>query len=195
MTPHPELSRRIQLRGLGPLRPGEAPLETVVDATPAECVALARRLDIPAVASLTCRFRLSGVDRSGIVAADGLLQARLTRVCVTTLEEFATVVTERFSIRFVPDDHAAEGPDDALDLEADDDIPYVNGTIDLGEAAVEQLALALDPYPRKPGAERPAGVVSGDPPAGRDDTVADADDGADRPNPFAALSRLRRDDG
>ena len=26
------------------------------------------------------------------------------------------------------------------------------GTIDLGEAAAEQLALALDPYPRAPGA-------------------------------------------
>ena len=31
--------------------------------------------------------------------------------------------------------------------------PIVDGRIDLGALAVEFLALALDPYPRKPGAE------------------------------------------
>ncbi len=191
MTLHPELSRRVQVRSLASLRPDETALETTVEATPAECAALARRLDVPAVAVLSCRFRLSGADAAGIVAADGLLQARLTRTCVTTLEDFPSLVTEQFSICFVPGDRVSEGSDDALDLEADDDIPYANGVIDLGEAAVEQLALALDPYPRKPGAERPAGVGSGDPPSGHEEAMPEPDD-ADRPNPFAALAGLRR---
>ena len=41
-----------------------------------------------------------------------------------------------------------------IDLELDDDSPDVveNGQIDLGQYAVEQLALHLDPYPRKDGA-------------------------------------------
>jgi len=30
-------------------------------------------------------------------------------------------------------------------------VTFAGGIIDLGEAAAEQLALALDPYPRKPG--------------------------------------------
>ncbi len=33
--------------------------------------------------------------------------------------------------------------------------PFVDGTLDLGEAAAEQLALALDPYPRAPDAVLP----------------------------------------
>lgn len=195
MSPHPEFSRRIQTRSLGPVRPGEPGHEMVVDATAAECRSLAARLDVPQVESLSCRFRLSGLDKTGSIAADGLLQARLSRICVTTLEDFPTTVTEQFTVRFVPDDRASEGSDDALDLEADDDIPYVNGVIDLGEAAVEQLALALDPYPRKPGAERPAGVRVGDPPSATDEEPVDPDDADERPNPFAALARMRRTDG
>ena len=38
-------------------------------------------------------------------------------------------------------------------------MPYAGGAADLGEATVEQLALALDPFPRKPGAALPADVT------------------------------------
>ena len=48
---------------------------------------------------------------------------------------------------------AGEERDD--DPESIDEIPYEGSTIDLGEAAAEQLALALDPYPHKPGATLP----------------------------------------
>ena len=70
----------------------------------------------------------------------------------------------------MPDGTEAE--DD--DPEAPDDIPYGGGSIDLGEAAAEQLALALDPYPRRPGA-----------------VLAETTAAADR-SPFAALARLQR---
>ena len=40
-------------------------------------------------------------------------------------------------------------------LEGPDDIPYADDMIDLGAALAEQLALALNPYPRKPGAQLP----------------------------------------
>jgi hypothetical protein len=48
--------------------------------------------------------------------------------------------------------------------------------IDLGEATTEQLALALDPFPRKPGAEIPP-------------EAKEAPEG-----PFAALGRIRKPD-
>ncbi|MCT6647115.1 DUF177 domain-containing protein, partial [Enterococcus faecalis] len=38
-------------------------------------------------------------------------------------------------------------------LDEDDVDPIEDGKIDLGQYAVEQLALSLDPFPRKPGAE------------------------------------------
>jgi hypothetical protein len=50
----------------------------------------------------------------------------------------------------------AEGMErDDPDPEAMDEIVCACGIVDLGEAAAEQLALALDPYPRAPGAELP----------------------------------------
>ena len=61
--------------------------------------------------------------------------------------------------------------------EADPPEPIVDGAIDLGGITLEFLALALDPYPRKPGAsfESSAG-----------DTGIES--------PFAALAKLKRGD-
>ena len=220
MTGKPELSRRIAVRSLGIKAPGagrkqgsaaeDVALEVLVEADPAERLALAQRLHEPSIEAFTCRFRLSAADPDGEVVAEGLLTAKLTRTCVVTLEDFPTAVAEQFQIRFVPADRSADEVDLDLDLEADDDVPYAGGGIDLGEAAVEQLALALDPYPRKPGVERPPGVVRGDPPTGAEghdaslgdrledaiglhgDASQDTADTDGRPHPFAALARLKR---
>jgi hypothetical protein len=65
------------------------------------------------------------------------------------------------------------------DPDSPDEIETAGDIVDLGEVVAEQLALALDPYPRLPDAvvELP------------DDPVEEAEP---RPNPFAALARLRR---
>lgn len=158
----PEFSRPLRADAV---RPGDT---HAITATAPECAALAARLAIPALASLTCRYRLTP-QAGGAVLAEGELRARLTRVCVVSLEEFATTHAESFRLRFVP--AGAEAEDD--DPEADDEITYEAGLIDLGEAAAEQLGLGLDPYPRAPGAAMP---------------VIDDDEA----RPFAALARLRK---
>ncbi|MCQ8279386.1 DUF177 domain-containing protein [Acetobacteraceae bacterium KSS8] len=183
----PELSRRVQINSLGRQdgtgRRASSEQDIVVEADAAECLALAKRLGVPAVHALRCRFRLGGVDGQGRVSADGLLTATLTRICVASLEEFDSELVEAFRVRFVPAD-AEQGDGDSLDPDADDDIPYEGTQIDLGEAAVEQAALAMEPYPRKPGVEL-AGVTAVD--------AAPASEGAgeaeERPNPFAVLAR------
>lgn len=147
--------------------------EHSVVATPGECAALARRMAIPAVLSLTCRFRLRA-EAGGIVLAEGALSARVVRDCVVSLDPFEMDVAERFRVRFVPTVMEPEDEEGWLDPAEDDEIGYGGSTVDLGEAAAEQLALALDPYPRKPGAEMPE------------------EGGEDRLSPFAALARLRR---
>jgi hypothetical protein len=157
-------------------RVGSAGREQVVEATALECTALAERLKIPAVLSLCCRFRLS-MAPGGVVLAEGVLEARLVRDCVLSLEPFETVQAERFRLRFVPAAMLAESDEDAvLDPEADDEVPYQGAVIDLGEAAAEQLALAMDPYPRRPGATLP-------------DEASEA-----ALSPFATLARRRRDE-
>jgi uncharacterized metal-binding protein YceD (DUF177 family) len=161
---NPELHRPLAVERIGP--PGS--LHTVT-ADPSECAALARRLGIPAVTALRCEFSLTRHLR-GVVAAEGRLHATVIRTCVITLEDFESGVDENFRLRFVPAGQETDDPDP----ESEDEIPYAGPAIDLGEAAAEQLALALDPYPRSPGAELP-------------DTEAET-----APHPFAALAQRRR---
>lgn len=138
-----EMSRPVAVE-----RIGAAGLEQSVAATEAELGLIATRLLIPSVRALDCSFRLRRLPE-GVIAAEGTLAARVVQTCVVSLEEFEQAVSDRFEVHFVPE--GTESTDD--DLEAPDQIGYAEGAIDLGEAAVQQLALALDPYPRKPGAE------------------------------------------
>jgi hypothetical protein len=85
---------------------------------------------------------------------------------VVTLEPFEARLDEHAALRFVPAQTLREAADlaelDAETLEGPDEIPYNGELIDLGAALAEQLALSLDPYPRKPGAELPAGLGEAD---------------------------------
>jgi uncharacterized metal-binding protein YceD (DUF177 family) len=159
-----ELHRPINLDHIG-----ASGLTVTVEASPAECAALAARMRLPAVHALTCEFRLTGGEQSHF-AARGHLRACITQTCVVTLEDFETEVEEVFQVHFVPAGEESE----IIDPEADDDLPYEGNSIDLGEAAAEQLALALDPYPRSPGAELPQELLD------------------EAPHPFAALGSLRK---
>ena len=160
----PEFPRLIRLD-----RIGTQGLDLTVDASPAECAALAVRMKLPAVHAVSCTFHLVRETRD-VVAAHGTLCARVTQTCVVSLEDFETVVGESFQVRFVPSGVET----DDIDPETIDEIGFEGNQIDLGEAAAEQLALALDPYPRMPGAE----LLE----AGADGEF----------HPFARLSGLRR---
>ena len=147
MTGTPEFSRPLPTD-----RIGAAGLTHSIAATDAECAALALRFGIPAVRSLAATFRLTrGVQ--GRITAEAELAGRVVRDCVVSLEPFETGIAERFAVAFVPADRL----DPALDLEGVDEIPYEGNLIDLGEAAAEQVALTLDPYPRRPDATLPEG--------------------------------------
>ena len=158
----PELHRPLSLDHIGPRG-----LDLTVEANPAECSALATRMNIAAVLALSCAFQLIRQGRD-VVLARGTLRARVTQTCVISLEDFDAPVQETFQVRFVP----SEQQSDEIDPEADDEIPFEGNQIDLGELAAEQLGLALDPYPRMLGVEIPAA---------EDDPEA---------HPFAALRRL-----
>ncbi len=172
-APSPELHRPVSAT-----RAAKAPMTVTVTATPAECAAIALRLGIVAVLALDCRFDLRRGDdaRRGEIVAEGLLKARVVQDCVVTLEPFEAPAGEAFRVHFV----TAGTETDEVDPEADDEIGYAGDAIDLGEAAVEQLALALDPYPRGPEADA---VDTLSPDAGE----------ADAASPFAALARRARD--
>jgi uncharacterized metal-binding protein YceD (DUF177 family) len=158
----PEFHRPVSLDRIGPHG-----LDITVEAGPAECAALTVRMGLPAVLSVSCVFHLIRESRDK-VCARGVLRATVTQTCVVSLETFDTSIEEVFQVRFVP---SGEESDD-IDPDADDEIPFEGNLIDLGELAAEQLGLALDPYPRMPGAELEA-------------FAEDPDE-----HPFAALRRL-----
>ena len=80
-------------------RIGAGSVETV-EATLAECSAIAGRLMVPSLESLHCRWVLRP-SRDGSVEAEGSLYARLHQDCVVSLEPFGVEVVEEFAVRFV----------------------------------------------------------------------------------------------
>jgi uncharacterized metal-binding protein YceD (DUF177 family) len=161
----PEFSRLVPLA-----RIPEAGREETLRASPAECAALARRFVIEAVARLEANLLLRPEPGGGVMVT-GRLLADVVQACVVSLEPVAQTVDEAVTLRLLP-----PGEDPSDDPEGPDEIPIEGDAIDLGEAMAEQLALALDPYPRAPGAALPGGDEAQGEPRG----------------PFAGLASLRR---
>lgn len=164
--PHPEFARPVPVGAI----PAGGREERLV-ASPAECAALAARFMIPAVEALEATIRLAP-EPGGSIRATGRLTARVVQTCVVTLDPVTQEVDAPIELRFLPDEAAL-----SEDPEGPDEIVFDHGVIDLGEAVAEQLSLALDPYPRTPGASLPEPEEAPAP---------------EKPNPFAALARRGR---
>jgi Large ribosomal RNA subunit accumulation protein YceD len=113
-------------------------------ATNIECAALAKRMQISAILSLTATLHAKPW-RGGGVKVSGQLKADLEQVSVISLESFREIVSYDVDRYFMP-----RVKFDASEEELVID-PIEGGIIDLGEVVAETLALELDPYPRKPG--------------------------------------------
>jgi uncharacterized metal-binding protein YceD (DUF177 family) len=109
-----------------------------------ECAALAQRLMVPAIHSLTAELKVKPW-RGGGLKVSGDLKADLDQESVVSLQVFRSTVifpVERYFLNtLAADDNESEADIDQIE----------NGVIDLGEVVAETLALELDPYPRKPG--------------------------------------------
>lgn len=154
-------------------------LDEIIEASGEERDALARRFDVPAIHAFTARFTAMPWRRGGIELR-GHIEAEVERVSVVSLEPFHTEVREDV-VRYFQAENAPGHKPTVLSVESlEDEEPDVisGGSIDLGEIAAESLALALDPYPRKPGE-----VFSFD--------EADEPEQAGRDSPFGVLSRLK----
>ena len=112
-------------------------------AEPAECVALARRFNVPVIHTVTARLHATPW-RGGGLKVTGVVEADLEQVSVISLEQFRKSVSFQVERYFLP-------PKDLGDAVEDDAEPIVGGIVDLGELAAETLGLELEPYPRKPG--------------------------------------------
>ena len=170
-----EFPRRIVA---GDLPEGESDFEISADA--GERAALARRLGVLSVDSLTAVIVLTASPGGRHVNVRGRLKAEIKQACVVTLVPVRQNIEVEFERAFAagvePD--AEEGSETGSWRNEDWVEPLEYGSIDIGQVVVEQLALEVDLYPRAPGA-RFEGFSS----------EAKAAEGGS--GPFAALAKLK----
>jgi uncharacterized metal-binding protein YceD (DUF177 family) len=156
-----------------PLAAAEIPeegLDLRIAARPDECAALAAADGLAALTRLEAKLRVRH-EGAGRLRVQGELSADLRQTCVVTLEEFETTLVEPIDVAFAPEAASRPAPESSrrarraaepeetetgptrhfVGLDEDEPDPLVDGRIDLGAIVAEFLALALDPYPRKPG--------------------------------------------
>jgi len=164
-------------RAVSAARIGEAGFVETIGASPKELAAIAAYLGLLSLEALTAELTLARWRGKG-VKVTGAFKADVTQACVVTLEPLPAHVESAFERRFLPEESASF--EDAshevfVDPEGEDPPEALPREIDLGAIVVEELSLALEPYPRKSGVE----LQSSDAPT------------ATRPSPFAALAKLK----
>ncbi len=176
-----EIERIVDLDRMGP---GGAALEVV--ASDSERAALAKRFGFIGLPALSARVT---VDRraGGQIIVEGRLRGRVVQACILTLDPVTQELDEAFRIVFKQDlaeERDPESGEALLNAQLDAPEPLQGNLLDIGEIVAEQLSLAADPYPRRPGVTledvMPKPRQGGRP--GRKDQ---------RPHPFAGLAALR----
>ena len=120
-------------------------------------------------------------ESGGRFRVTGHVRARVGQTCVVTLEEIENDIDEPIDLIFAPPEQIPQMAALVDEAEASDEEtpdppePIENGMIDLGRVATDALYLAVDPYPRKPGAVFEPVVEAADP----------------EDHPFAALKALK----
>jgi len=136
---------------------------------------IARLLDLAELSALTAKVAVAPWFDG--IQIDGHWSANLVQTCGVSLEPLPAKLEGDFQIRAVPEGSVhAPAVDHEVDLDLDaQDPPDVleSDGVDLAAYVVEDLALNIDPFPRKPGAEF-------EPPVSNEET-----------SPFAVLRALR----
>lgn len=125
---------------------------------------------------------LKPAGREG-VRLSGTLEADVVQACVVSLDPVESRMAEEIDRVFVAgagEEEAAadvEAAEIVVELDAEDPPdPFDGVCLDVEAVLLEHFALALDPYPRKPGVEAPD---------------AGSGQATQEPGPFAALEQLK----
>jgi uncharacterized metal-binding protein YceD (DUF177 family) len=172
-----------------------------IEASEDERARVAQRLGLQKVAALSAVLEVAPGKKKGHIKVSGQVTADVTQACVVSLAPVPAHVTDAVSASFMTEERAAadklkkerakakgktaETEEEEVLAAHGEDPPEVaiEGRIDLGEIAVVHLALALDPYPRAPGAAFDAKAWGVEPE--KDEKTASV-------SPFAALAKLKK---
>lgn len=157
---------------------GEEPLRVHRSASEAERAALAAALDILACEAIEADYEIRALSGGGYLL-QGTIDAVVSQSCVVTLEPVAQRLRENFEAEFWPPSQIPQVPTEEVDaVSGPDREPLEAERIPVGRIVYEQIAAALDPYPRKEGATFSWAQEPGD--AERD------------VSPFAVLKKLKQ---
>jgi uncharacterized metal-binding protein YceD (DUF177 family) len=179
-APLPKATLPLRVADLPPRRPTRFHLRPDADAR----ADIAAELDMLALRKLDFAGEVIPEGRRDW-RLEGRLGATVVQACVVTAEPVVTRIETEVMRRFLHDMPDPGEPE--VEMPEDDSVEKLGKVIDPGAVMQEALALALPDYPRKPGAELPQ---SDFPPPGAEPLDES------RPNPFAALAKLKpKDDG
>ena len=146
-----EIERIVDLERMG--ASGSTALD--IAASDNERAALAKRFGFLGLPAFAARIT---VDRrpGGRVVVEGRLRGKIVQACILTLDPVTQDLDETFRIVFKQDLTEERDPESGEALvspQADAPEPLSGNMLDVGEIVAEQLSLAADPYPRRPGAK------------------------------------------
>ena len=172
---------------------GRDPKKIVLEANKEECAALAARLDLISIESISASLRVARTGRGPVFRVKGVLVANVVQRCVASLDPLVAHVDEQVEFRYGP----AGGPagksasDLDLSIEFDDQDPpepMTGDLIELGEPIAQFLSLALDPYPQLPNLDKDG--WSQDEAGSEAANAASLSNDPERENPFEILATL-----
>lgn len=174
-----ELSRPLKIEGIP-----KAGVEERIVAKPAEREDLAKRLKVLEIKRFEANLTVE--PRKGpMYNVTGGVYAELSQECVVTLDPVEEEVRDSFELLMAPDyvlkKRGVMPTGDYEETDAPE--PIEDGVIDLGEIAVQFLAMAINPYPRKEGAVWEA--VSTE--------ESESSESSKAPNPFLKLVKSKND--
>jgi len=183
-----EFSREIATEKIG-----DAGRTMSIEATPEERDRLANRFGLVSIERLSAEIILTPEKGGKLIRLKGTFSALITQNCVVNLEPFESTIEETLERVFDPtlmeEETPGESPEGDFEFKHQDPPePAGDGIIDVGEAVAEQLALEIDPFPRKPGVS--SGNFTTDPEAAVALSTENAKTGKN--GPFAALEDLKK---
>ncbi len=148
MTHTREFSRPVAIEGIIANRERIEKIE----ATKAECAALAKRFDLRSLDYLKAHMTIMRISDGNIVRIQGEIKAEVVQACVVSLQDVPSHIHAQFDTSFSEEGEIFE-EEIEMELGEEEDPHEVleNGIIDLGELAAQYLSLELEPYPRAPG--------------------------------------------
>jgi len=156
---------------------GQGEQKYVLKADKEQLQTLSKILQVPAVKSFEAEMKLVFQKKKGLLEVLGKVKAELSLISVISLEPFDKEYKTDFKVVYDTNAKYEDIYQDDEDINLDLPDIVIGGQIDLGDIAIEQLALVLEDHPRQEG-EIFEAVIEDDSPI--------------KHNPFAVLEKLKK---